>query len=174
MCDNDYPARIDQDGLQRVKRQFFYINGDLHKVLHINRSKDVAMTYCFPKEKRISYVWSEFQRKCQDAFTTGEVANLLGRNKDSIRRYVYDDVIPEPQWSHSLDGKKDKMYRFFSEDDVMRLRDILAEWHRGRPRSDGLKTRNDVPTRSELRFMMNTKKVLYTKEDGEFKPVWAV
>ena len=63
---------------------------------------------------------------------------------------------------------------YYSESLVRELRDILASYHHGRPRNDGLITNDVTPTKQELTRRMGDGILTYTRtEDGRFIPVWS-
>jgi hypothetical protein len=154
---------------KRITR--FYLNGNLHKVVHVNRAKDLVTAYDYQERKMKVYPWSAVKRNKQNAFTITQAANLVSRHRDRIREYLARGDIEYPQREHALETHKPGRY-FFSEDDMMAIRDYMATIHIGRPRNDGRVTNNRVPTRDEFRAMIQSGRVLYVKEDDEFIPVW--
>jgi hypothetical protein len=159
--------------------RYFFINGELHKKLHVNRSTDLITSWNYAQGKRLGYSWSDTKRNLQNAYTVKETAALLNRHRNRILEYIERGHIEKPQNTYTPlvgDEYKDQRRIFkymFSEDDVMAIRDFLSTLHRGRPRKDGLVTAKNVPTRQELRAIMKNEVVLYQKtEDGDFMPVW--
>lgn len=157
--------------VQFKKTRFFFLDGHLHKILHVSRARDLLTAYDFYDHKTKVYPWSEVQRRKQNAFTLTQAAELLDRHRDRLKRYIIDGDIPKPQQEYTISTGKLGRY-FLSEDDVMDFRDFMATVHIGRPRKDGRVTNNRVPTREELRAMMQSGRILYVKEDGDYIPVW--
>jgi hypothetical protein len=61
----------------------------------------------------------------------------------------------------------------WSEVDVMEARDYFATKHIGFPRNDGRITAKAIPTRTELRAMMEHGITTYVRTtDGEFVPMF--
>jgi hypothetical protein len=127
----------------------------------------------------VGYSFSDTKRHLQNAYTVKETAALLNRHRNRILEYVERGHIKRPQFTYTPLVGEDKaetrkIFKYmFSEDDVMAIRDFLSTLHRGRPRSDGLITSKNVPTRNELKAAMKNEVVLYQKtEDGDFVPVW--
>jgi hypothetical protein len=149
---------------------YFFIEGHLHKTLHIHRSKDTITTYDFIDEKVKKYLWSYVRRHKQKAFRVSEVAKMIGRHPDRIHRAIYQGKVPTPQkipyWKWGM------WVYMLSEDDVLEVWRYFAGIHIGRPRKDGLVTNNSIPNREEMLMQMRTGKVLYMEEDGEYVPVW--
>lgn len=156
---------------RRKKIRQFYLNGNLHKVVHVNRAKDQVTAYDFVERKIKLYPWSEVKRNKQNAFTITEAAEIIDRHRDRLVEYLVNGDVPYPQREHNMETGKPGRY-FFSEDDMMELRDFLATIHIGRPRKDGRVTNNRVPNREEFRAMIQSGRVLYVKEDDQFVPVW--
>lgn len=156
---------------RRRKNDRFYINGNLHVILHVSRGKDLVTAFDYREGKKKIYPWSEIKKKAQNAFTITEAAKLVGRHRDRIVEYMDKGKIEKPQREYGLENKKPWRY-FFSEDDMMDLRDAMAEIHHGRPRKDGKVTNNRLPTRDEMKAMITSKRMIYVQEEGEFKPIW--
>lgn len=153
------------------KTSRFFLNGHLHRVLHVNRAKDLVTAYDYVERKKKVYIWSDVKRNKQNAFTITEAAELVDRHRDVVKDYIKDGKIDVPQQEHALHNEAPGRY-FFSEDDMMALRDFMATIHIGRPRKDGRTTNNRVPTREEMRAMVQSGRILYIKEKDEFVPVW--
>jgi hypothetical protein len=157
----------------RKKWSYFYLDGDLNKTLETRRSDNLLVAWNYTQGKRVAYVLNDVYRRRQRAFTTGQVAKMMGRHLDTIKRNLREGNIRYPQAARSLDGK-DKVVRYlFSEEDVREIHDYFKTVHIGRPRKDGGVTTADLLSRAELEALMRNEKVLYTKsEDGTFVPVW--
>jgi hypothetical protein len=172
---------MDKPSRKKTTRRlrYFFLNDELHKKLHINRSSDLLTAWSYAQGKRVGYSWADAKRNMQNAYTVKETAELLNRHRNRILEYVEKGYIKPPQYTYNPlvgDDQADirKIFKYmFSEDDVMAIRDFLSTMHRGRPRKDGLVTPKNVPTRAELKAKMKNEVVLYQKtEDGEFIPVW--
>lgn len=148
----------------RTNLRYFYINGDLHKKLRINRAADMITAWNYPQSKRVGYIYSDVQSRMQRAYSVSQVAILFKRHKRSINRYLFEDLIQRPQKTYSLDERKIPGVYYFSEDDIKSLREYLST----------LSTNvGYVPTISELESMIKNETVLYIKNEyGDFVPVW--
>ena len=152
---------------------YFYLNGDLHKTLDTKRSEDLLIAWNYQQGKRVAYVLSDAYRRRQRAYSSGQVAKMMDRHVDTLKRHIRAGEIRKPQAAYALDGTKKLIQYMFSEDDVREVHDFFRTVHRGRPRDDGQITTNRTPSRAELEALLRNEKVLYTKsEDGEFVPVW--
>ena len=153
--------------------RYFFLNGELHKKLHVNRASDMITSWNYDQGKRVGYLWSDTKRNLQQAYTINETAGLLNRHRNRILEYIERGQIKKPKMTYTLDEKRQPVKYLLSEDDIMDVREFLSSLHRGRPRKDGLITAKNVPTKQELRSRMKNETILYQQtEDGEFVPVW--
>lgn len=160
---------------KRPALKFFFLNGALHRKLHINRGKDQITAWNYDEAKRMVYSYSDVLKRKEPAFTTAEVSEMLMRSKIRIRMAIYDGHIDEPTKAYSLStGPTGRTSKFmWSMEQVLELHEHFSEMHRGRPRKDGRMTPKALPTRRELLAMMRNETVMYIKDGDEFKPVWA-
>jgi len=149
----------------------FFLNGHLHRVLHSARAKNEITAFDFIEGKIKVYPYSEVQRKKQNAIKVNQLASMLNRHRKTIHRHIQEGNIPRPQQEYAIHSGKPGTF-FFSEDDAMEVREFFATLHYGRPREDGKNTPYRVPTREELRSMVDSGKILYVKENDEFVPIW--
>lgn len=156
----------------KTKDRYFYLEGKLHKVLHINRAQDIATCWSFPDRKRIAYIWSDVQKKRQFAFSIGQLAKMLNRHPDRVKRAMKSGAIETPQQAYSLDGQYLPMSYYWSEDDAIDVHKYFSSLHIGRPRKDGRKTNNSLPSPYEFRTRLRYGRMLYTEEDGHMVPVF--
>jgi hypothetical protein len=156
----------------KKKLRYFYIDGKLHKVIHINRPKDIVTTYSYPDGDYRQYQWSYIKKNHQKAYGVVDVANMVGRNRRWIQQLMIKGDIKKPQKAYSLTHPERFTY-YFNEEDVLGIQDYFANVHWGHKRKDGLITPGPVPNRNELRAMMNDTGILFMKDkDGNFKPIW--
>ncbi len=153
--------------------RYFYINGDLHKVIRIVRPSDLVEAWNYREGKRAGYVWSDVRKRMENAFTLQQVSAMVGRHRVQIENYILHGMIKTPQRAYSLDGNKTPGKYLLSESDVLGLHDYLLTVHIGRPRKDGKITPGKMPTRAELRSIMKHDLITYVKtDDNEFRPIW--
>jgi hypothetical protein len=159
---------------RKARLRYFYLNGDLHKVLSVNRPEDFVICWNFPKGKRVGYVWSDVRKNHGKAFKMKQVSAMIGRHRVNIERDILAGHIKAPQRTYTLDEKRRPLFYMFSEENMFDLHDYLLTVHIGRPRKDGkIRPRQSLPSKAELRAMMRHDLVTYVKtEGGEFVPVW--
>lgn len=152
---------------------YFFLNGLLHKSLHINRGADIVTTWCYPEERRVAYTYSDVKKRHETAYTSKEVSEMIGRGRLIIEYAIRDGHIEEPQYTYGIDEHKRKFQYMWAEKNILELHAYFSTVHRGRPRKDGMITPQKLPTERELRAMIRQEQILYVRdEDGEFKPVW--
>lgn len=162
---------------KRLKRDllYFYLNDKLYKLFHVNRPANIATCWDYAEKTWVKFAWSDLQKNAQRAYTTKEVALLVGRFWTIIERYVHNEEIPKPMKSYPIGGDQNwvkSAYRW-SERDIMRLHDLMLTKHMGRPNSNGLGVPKAMPSKAELAAMMRNESITYIKDDsGEFQPVW--
>jgi len=151
----------------------FFLNGKLHKKLRINRGADTIETWCYPDERRVAYTYSDVKKNYKPAFSTREVAEMLGKSEETLENAIRRGGIEEPAVMYTLSENKHKFARRWSEEDIMALHAYMLSVHRGRPRRDGRITPQKLPTARELRAMIRQEQIFYVKmEDGSFRPTW--
>jgi hypothetical protein len=151
----------------------FFLDGKLYKKLRINRPADMIEVWCYPEERRVVLTYSEVRRRYQPAFSTAQVAEMIGRNDKIVERIARSGNIEEPTMAYSLTKKMYRSSYKWSETDIMNLHAYLLTVHRGRPRLDGRITPQAMPTAKELRALIRQEHVLYVRnDDGEFVPSW--
>lgn len=158
---------------RKPRLRYFYLNGDLHKVLSINRAQDLVVAWNYKEQKRVGYIWSDARKRLEKAFTMMQVSKMINRHRVNIERYILNGHIRAPQRTYTLDDKRTPGKYLFSESDVYDLHDYLLTVHIGRPRKDGKTTPGRMPSKAELKAMMRHDTVMYVKQsDGTFTPVW--
>ena len=155
-------------------KKVWFLNGDLVRVHHLNKSNGIMSVYNIIKDQIESCLISDFKKNRLKAYTVGETAILVNRHKKYMPDLMKRGVIPYPTGS-SKGGKTGFQIRsYYSELQVHEIRDILASYHFGRPRKDKLITNDMTPTRQELTRRMGDGILTYTKtDDGRFIPIWS-
>lgn len=152
---------------------YFFMNGEPHKVLQKNHGADILVAWNYIEEKTVTYSLSQARKMMEKAFVTGQVERMVNRTRVAMLSYIKDGHIRAPYLTHALQGTRRKVCYIWSEQDVLDLHDMLLTRSRGRPRSDGRPIVNQLPSKAELMAMMRNDAVLYTKtKDGGFQPVW--
>jgi hypothetical protein len=154
-------------------KKVWFLNGDLVRVHHMNRSNGIMSVYNIIKDRIESCLVTDFKRNRKKAYTVGETATLVNRHKKYLPNLMKRGVIPYPTGSQKGGATGWQVRSYYSELQVHEIRDILATYHIGQPRKDKLITNDITPTKQELTRRMGDGILTYTKtEDGRFIPVW--
>lgn len=155
-------------------KKVWFLNGDLVRVHHYNKSNGIMSVYNINKDRLESCLISDFKNKRERAYTVGETAILVNRHKKYMPRLMKRGVIPSPTGSQKGGATGWQVRSYYSESQVKEIRDILATHHIGRPRKDKLITNDITPTKQELTRRMGDGILTYTRtEDGRFIPIWS-
>jgi hypothetical protein len=155
-------------------KKVWFLNGDLVRVHHLNRSNGIMSVYNINKDRIESCLIGDFKRNREKAYTVNETAQLVNRHRKHMPRLMNSGKIPLPTGA-SLNGERAFQIRsYYSESQVYEIRDILASYHIGSPRKDGLITNNITPSKQELTRRMGSGILTYTRtEDDRYIPVWS-
>lgn len=158
----------------QASKKIWFLNGDLVRTYHINRSNGIMSVYNITKDQIESCLISDFKKNRQRAYTVGQTAELVNRHKKYMPQLVFAGVIPPAMGAQKGGATAWQVRSYYSESQVRELRDILASYHQGRPRKDGLRTNDTTPSKQELTRRMGDGILTYTRtEDGRFIPVWS-
>lgn len=155
-------------------KKVWFLNGDLVRVHHLNKSNGIMSVYNITKDQLESCLISDFKKSRQRAYTVGETAQLVNRHKKYLPNLMKRGIIPHPTGSQKGGATGWQVRSYYSESQVRDIRDILASYHMGRPRKDKLITNDITPSSQELTRRMGDGILTYTRtEDGRFIPVWS-
>lgn len=158
----------------RGSKKVWFLNGDLVRVHHLNKSNGIMSVYNIIKDQIESCLVTDFKKNRERAYTVGETADLVNRHKKYMPQLMKRGVIPLPTGSQKGGATGWQVRSYYSESQVYEIRDILATYHIGRPRNDKLITNDITPTRQELTRRLGDGILTYTKtDDGRFIPVWS-
>jgi predicted transcriptional regulator len=154
--------------------KMWFLNGDLVRSYHLNRSNGIMSVYNVTKGQIESCLISDFKKNRERAYSLKKTAELVNRHVKYLPTLIKDGEIPEPMGAQKGGGRKWQVRAYYSESQVREIRDILATKNIGRPRKDGLINNNTTPTVQELTRRMGDGMLTYTRtEDGRFIPLWS-
>jgi len=155
-------------------KKVWFLNGDLVRIHHSNRSNGIMSLYNITKDRLESCLSNDFKKNRERAYTVGETADLVNRHKKYLPRLMKRGVIPFPTGSQKGGARGWQVRSYYSESQIKEIRDILASYHIGRPRKDKLITNDITPSKAELTRRMGDGILTYTRtEDGRFIPIWS-
>ena len=154
-------------------KRIFFINEELVKVIHINRSSNIVEFYNVKQDKVQSMLYTDFKKHRKRAYSVAKAARILNRSRLQFGKYIASGLIPAPI-ADSIDGERGLQIKaYYSEDHLFEIRDIMSTIHHGRPRNDGKISPRNVPTEQDLRSKMGDAILLYTRtSDGRYIPTW--
>lgn len=164
-----------EEGQRQIKASgnIFFINGDLVRLIASNRGQNIVYLFNIVQDKQQTMLHSDFKKHRKRAYTVINTARLLDRGPAQIYRYINSGLINPPVGAQPGGKRSFTKLSYFSEDDIFKIREVIASMHIGRPRKDGLKINNHVLTEQELRAKMGDALMLYTRtSDGRFIPIW--
>ena len=154
-------------------KKIWFLNGSLVRRHHLNRSNGIMSVYNITKNQIESCLISDFKKNREKAYTVKETAELVNRHRKYLPTLMQSGTIPYPTGSQEGGEGKFGIRSYYSESQVHQIRDILASFHMGRPRKDGLITNDTTPTKQELTRRMGDGILTYTRTaDGQFIPMW--
>lgn len=163
-----------QAPIVKANQKIWFLNGSLVRKHHINRSNGIMSVYNITKDQIESCLISDFKRNREKAYTVGQAADLVNRHKKYMPDLMKRGVIPYPTGAQKGGATAWQVRSYYSESQVREIRDILASYHMGAARKDGLITNNVTPTKQELTRRMGDGILTYTRtEDGKFIPIWS-
>lgn len=155
-------------------KKIYFLNGDLVRVHHLNRSNGIVSVFNINKGLIESCLLGDFKKKRERAYTVNETAQLVNRHRKYMPQLMERGTIPLPTGASINKERGWQIRSYYSESQVVQIRDILATYSIGRPRKDGLINNDITPTRQELTRRMGDGILTYTRtEDGRFIPVWS-
>ena len=117
-------------------KKVWFLNGDLVRVHHLNRSNGIMSVYNITKDQIESCLIGDFKNKRERAYTVGQTADLVNRHKKYMPDLMKRGVIPFPTGSQKGGARGFQVRSYYSESQVREIGDRLASHHVGRPRKD--------------------------------------
>lgn len=155
-------------------KKVWFLNGDLVRVHHYNKSNGIMSVYNIIKDRIESCLIADFKKNRQRAYTVKETADLVNRHPKYISDLMWRGVIPFAMGAQKDGIRAWQVRSYYSESQVKDIRDILATYHMGRPRNDRLVTNNVTPSQQELTRRMGDGILTYIRTpDGNFVPIWS-
>lgn len=143
---------------------YFFLNGNVHKVLKRSRAKDELIAWSYPDKKRVLYSYNLVEKNMEKAYSIKEAGILLNRHKVTIEEYILGGKIKKPQKVYPIGNPESTWNKYMlSESDILDIHQFILDAGYLR----------DLPSRAELKALLKHDMILYTKSsEGKFIPVW--
>ena len=155
-----------RENRQRLRKKFvyFFLNGNVHKVLRLSRAKDEVVAWSYLDNKRVMYSYAQVDKHMERAYGIVEVSKIIGRHRVTIEEYILQGKVKQPQKVYPISNPDSSWSKYmFSESDILDIHQFIIDAGHIR----------DLPSRSELQAILKHNLILYTKtDDGKFVPVW--
>lgn len=149
---------------------YVILNKKLYKILSKTKATDRAVLWNFEEKKREVHSYVAVAKYGEKAYSPYEIGQMLNRSKYTLKCHWHE--FPEPYRIYAFTSGSPVGRRWDAEG-VMAIRDVLASKHYGAPRADGEIIPKAIPSRSELRAILNQEAVYYVKtQDGKVIPTW--
>jgi hypothetical protein len=143
---------------------WFFLDGSIHRVLGQNRRKNYVKTFDYKEGRVKMYTWEELFHAKEKAYPLTDVGKFVNRTKQTIRNYIHAGLFTP---SGRVETPGGRIMWFFSAKDVMELRDFVANHTRSNKWYWKV-----VPTREQVRSMLEVNSVMYIKDGDDYIPVW--
>lgn len=152
----------------------FFINNELVKIIHRNKPNNICTLYNYIHDKEQTMIYSDFKKHRKKAYTVANTTRIFKRSRMQFDRLMKKGIFPIPTGATKGGKRQWQTMSYYSEDDLYKIRDAMANIHVGKPRKDGRITpAKDILSEKDLRSLLGDGIMLYTKtEDGRFIPVW--
>jgi len=149
---------------------YVILNKKLYKVLVKNKANDRTVLWNFEEHKREVHSYSAVAQYGEKAYSFWDISQMLERSPNTLKFRRHE--FPEGYRIYTMTDHKPHGWRFDAEQ-VMEIREVLANTHYGRPRADGEIIPRAIPSRAELKAMLQQEAVYYVQgKDGKFVPTW--
>lgn len=127
--------------------EYYKLGDDIFKVTLVNRGKDEIRVKSITTGQGFVVRFVVFHHGYRRVWKTGSAARLVGRTARSLYEYEREGKIQKAKRYTTLHGES---LRFYTKEDILEMRDMIADIHGGRPRDDGKSINNTIPSKAEL------------------------
>lgn len=149
---------------------YIILNKKLYKVISKTKATDRAVLWNYEDNRREVHSYAAVAQVGEQAYSFYHIGQMLNRSTRTLRDSCPN--FPKPYTIYSTTTGKPHGKRW-DADGVMAIRDYYASRHFGRPRKDGEIVPINLPSRHELRALLNQETIHYVQtKEGEFVPTW--
>jgi hypothetical protein len=140
-----------------IQNKFYLYSGTIVKIKKINKSVNKIYVEKLIDDSRVVIPFQQNELLLKRIYTVGEVAKIVERRPDTIRKYEKRGLIPSAEKFGSEYGAYSS-WRYYNEDDVYQMVEFFSSRNPGRPTNDaGISIDNKIKT-------LNDKVKLTTRE----------
>lgn len=147
------------------KLLYFFLDGKIHKSLHVSRARDEVTAWCYPERRRVMYSYSLVKKHMKKAYSLKEAAAILNKHKITVEEYILAGKIQAPTKIYPISNPDDPGWTMYmlNEEDILKIHQFILD--------DGYSS--STPSKTELLALLRHDTILYTKTtDGRFVPIW--
>jgi hypothetical protein len=115
-----------------IPNKIYQYSGSLHKVKKIHKSKKQIVVQSMADNSELIIPLDGAEILLSRLYTIGEVAKIVERRSDTIRKYEKRGLIPKPSISGD-DYPSYKGWRFYKTDEVYEISSFFSDRTPGRP-----------------------------------------
>lgn len=115
-----------------IQNKFYLYSGSIVKIKRINRSGNKIFIQSLKNNKTVLIPYQQNELLLKRIYTVGEVAKIVERRPDTIRKYEKRGLIPGAQkFGDEYTGYSS--WRYYSEEAVYEMVEFFGSRNRGRP-----------------------------------------
>lgn len=119
-----------------IQNKFYIYSGKVVKIKKINKSSNKIFVQSISDDSTITLPFQQGDILLKRIYTVGEVAKIVQRRPDTIRKYEKRNLIPSAQ-KFGEEYRGYASWRYYNEEDVYRMVEFFSSRNPGRPISDG-------------------------------------
>jgi len=140
-----------------IQNKFYLYSGTIVKIKKINKSLNKIYVEKLIDDSRVVIPFQQNELLLKRIYTVGEVAKIVERRPDTIRKYEKRGLIPSAEKFGSEYGAYSS-WRYYNEDDVYQMVEFFSSRNPGRPANDA-----DISIDNKIKTL-NNKVKLTTRE----------
>jgi hypothetical protein len=119
-----------------ITNKVYLYAGILHKVKKVQKTKGLIVIQNMIDSNELTIPMAGADVLLSRVYTIGEVAKIVERRPDTIRKYERNGLIPKPT-SYGDEYASYKNWRFYTYPDVHEILQFFSDRTPGRPTKDG-------------------------------------
>jgi len=140
-----------------IQNKFYLYSGTIVKIKKINKSVNKIYVEKLIDDSKVVIPFQQNELLLKRIYTVGEVAKIVERRPDTIRKYEKRGLIPSAEKFGSEYGAYSS-WRYYNEDDVYQMVEFFSSRNPGRPANDA-----DISIDNKIKTL-NNKVKLTTRE----------